>query len=77
MLNGLEGRTYVRFLELPVAVVVTVMWLVGAVLNRYERSGSVPRGAGLGSDAGGGVGATLFGVGHRGCRGEAQEEDRG
>jgi hypothetical protein len=32
MLNGLEGRTYERFLGLPVAVVVAVLWLVGAVL---------------------------------------------
>ena len=32
MLNGLEGRTYERFLHLPVAVVVAVLWLVGAVL---------------------------------------------
>ena len=31
MLNGLEGRTYERFLGLPVAVVVAVLWLVGAV----------------------------------------------
>jgi hypothetical protein len=31
-LNGLEGRTYERFLQLPVAVVVAVLWLVGAVL---------------------------------------------
>jgi hypothetical protein len=61
MLNGQEGRTYKRLLGLPVAVVVAVMWLVGAVLNRYERAGSVPRGAALGSDAGGGIGAALFG----------------
>jgi hypothetical protein len=32
MLNGLESRTYERFLRLPVAVVVAVLWLVGAVL---------------------------------------------
>jgi hypothetical protein len=32
MLNGQEGRTYERFLELPVAVVVAVLWLVGAML---------------------------------------------
>ena len=32
MSNGQEGRTYQRFLGLPVAVVVTVLWLVGAVL---------------------------------------------
>jgi hypothetical protein len=32
MLNGQEGRTYERFLGLPVAVVVSVLWLVGAVL---------------------------------------------
>jgi hypothetical protein len=32
MLNGLEGRTYERFLELPVVVVVAVLWLVGAML---------------------------------------------
>jgi hypothetical protein len=32
MLNGLEGRTYERFLRLPVAVVVAVLWVVGAVL---------------------------------------------
>ena len=32
MSNGLEGRTYQRFLGLPVAVVVTVLWLVGMVL---------------------------------------------
>ena len=31
-MNGLKGRTYARFLGLPVAVVVTVLWLVGAVL---------------------------------------------
>jgi hypothetical protein len=31
-LNGLEGRTYERFLGLPVAVVVVVLWLVGTVL---------------------------------------------
>ena len=31
-MNGLEGRTYERFLRLPVAVVVAVLWLVGAVL---------------------------------------------
>jgi hypothetical protein len=31
MSNGQEGRTYERFLGLPVAVVVTVLWLVGAV----------------------------------------------
>jgi hypothetical protein len=49
-----------RLLGLPVAVVVAVMWLVGAVLNRYERSGSVPRGAGLGSDAGGGIGVAFW-----------------
>ena len=28
-MNGLEGRTYERFLELPVVVVVAVLWLVG------------------------------------------------
>ncbi len=33
MLNGPEGRTYERFLELPAAVVVAVLWLVGAVLE--------------------------------------------
>jgi hypothetical protein len=32
MLNGLEGRTYERFLGLPVVVVVAVLWLVGAML---------------------------------------------
>jgi hypothetical protein len=32
MLNGREGRTYERFLGLPVAVVVAVLWLVGAML---------------------------------------------
>ncbi len=32
MSNGLEGRTYERFLGLPVAVVVVVLWLVGTVL---------------------------------------------
>jgi hypothetical protein len=32
MSNGQEGRTYERFLGLPVAVVVGVLWLVGAVL---------------------------------------------
>ena len=32
MLNGLEGRTCERFLGLPVAVVVTVLWLVGTML---------------------------------------------
>ena len=33
MLNGQEGRTYERFLGLPVAVVVALLWLVGAVLT--------------------------------------------
>jgi hypothetical protein len=32
MSNGQEGRTYEQFLGLPVAVVVAVLWLVGAVL---------------------------------------------
>jgi hypothetical protein len=32
MLNGLEGRTYELFLGLPAAVVVAVLWFVGAVL---------------------------------------------
>jgi hypothetical protein len=32
MSNGQEGRTYERFLGLPVAVVVVVLWLVGTVL---------------------------------------------
>ncbi len=31
-MNGLEGRTYERFLELPVVMVVAVLWLVGAML---------------------------------------------
>ncbi len=31
-MNGQEGRTYERFLGLPVAVVVAVLWLAGAVL---------------------------------------------
>ncbi len=47
-MNGLEGRTYERFLQLPVAVVVAVLWLVGAVLAGYMRVGTVPRGVGLG-----------------------------
>ena len=33
MVNGQEGRMYERFLELPVAVVVAVLWLAGAVLT--------------------------------------------
>jgi hypothetical protein len=33
MLNGQEGRMYERFLGLPEAVVVAVLWLVGAVLE--------------------------------------------
>jgi hypothetical protein len=32
-LNDLESRMYERFLELPVAVVVAVLSLVGAVLE--------------------------------------------
>ena len=32
-MNGQEGRTYKRLLGLPVAVVVTVLWLVGAVIE--------------------------------------------
>jgi hypothetical protein len=32
MLNDLEGRMYERFLELPVAVVVAVLYLGGRVL---------------------------------------------
>ncbi len=31
-MNDLEGRRYERFLGLPVAVVVAVLWLVGALL---------------------------------------------
>jgi hypothetical protein len=33
MLNGQVGRTFERCLELPVAVVLAVLWLVGAVLE--------------------------------------------
>lgn len=32
MSNGQVGLAYERFLELPVAVVLAVLWLVGAVL---------------------------------------------
>jgi hypothetical protein len=32
MLNARVGRPLERFLRLPVAVVVTLLWLVGAVL---------------------------------------------
>ena len=34
MLNGqVVGQAYGRFLELPLAVVLAVLWLVGAVLE--------------------------------------------
>jgi hypothetical protein len=33
MLNSQVGLAYGRFLELPVAVVLAVLWLVGAVLE--------------------------------------------
>jgi hypothetical protein len=33
MLNGHAGQVYERFLELPVAVVLPVLWLLGAVLE--------------------------------------------
>ena len=33
MLNDQIGRTYERFFELPLAVVVVVLWLVGALLT--------------------------------------------
>ena len=33
MLNGQVGQTYEHFLELPVGVVLAVLWLVGAVLE--------------------------------------------
>ena len=33
MLNGHAGQVYERFLELPVAVVLAVLWLLGAVLE--------------------------------------------
>ena len=33
MLNGHVGQTYERFLELPVPVLLAVLWLVGAVLE--------------------------------------------
>ena len=32
-MNGQVGLAYERFLELPVAVVLSVLWLVGAVLE--------------------------------------------
>ncbi|MDQ3912356.1 MAG: hypothetical protein M3305_11440 [Actinomycetota bacterium] len=33
MSNSQVGQTYERFLELPVAVVLAVLWLMGAVLE--------------------------------------------
>jgi hypothetical protein len=33
MLNSHVGQAYERFLELPVAVVLAVLWLVGAMLE--------------------------------------------
>ena len=36
MWNGLEGRTYERFFGLAVAVVVGVLWLVGAVCSQVH-----------------------------------------
>jgi hypothetical protein len=33
MLTGEVGRTFERFLELPVAVVLAVLWAAGAVLE--------------------------------------------
>ena len=33
MSNGQVGVAYERFLELPVAVVLAVLWVVGAVLE--------------------------------------------
>ena len=32
-MNGHVGQTYERFLELPVAMVLAVLWLVGVVLE--------------------------------------------
>ena len=33
MLNGHAGQVYERFLELPVAVVLPVLWFLGAVFE--------------------------------------------
>ena len=45
------GRAYGRFLELPPAVVLWVLWLAGAGASRLMRAGVLP----LGVVAGGGV----------------------